>query len=98
LGTISTFGIGGVSGLITVYVTQPLDTVKTRMQSIEARRLYKNSFACGAMVLREEGIRALWAGAVPRLVRLVLSGGILFTMYEKSIELLDTLDPKKKYI
>ncbi|KKA25741.1 hypothetical protein T310_0219 [Rasamsonia emersonii CBS 393.64] len=30
LGTLSTFAIGGLAGLITVYVTQPLDTVKTR--------------------------------------------------------------------
>ncbi|KAG4426889.1 fumarase, partial [Cadophora sp. M221] len=26
LGTMATFGIGGIAGLITVYVTQPLDT------------------------------------------------------------------------
>ncbi|KAH1512090.1 tricarboxylate transporter (Ctp) [Aspergillus fumigatus Z5] len=30
LGTASTFALGGIAGLITVYVTQPLDTVKTR--------------------------------------------------------------------
>ena len=30
LGTVSTFGIGALAGLITVYVTQPLDTIKTR--------------------------------------------------------------------
>ncbi|UDD62976.1 hypothetical protein AFCA_010266 [Aspergillus flavus] len=30
LGTASTFAIGGMAGFITVYVTQPLDTVKTR--------------------------------------------------------------------
>jgi len=27
-----------------------------------------------------------------------LSGGIVFTMYEKSIDLMDKLDPDKKYI
>jgi len=30
LGAISTFGIGGMAGVITVYATMPLDTVKTR--------------------------------------------------------------------
>lgn len=30
LGTVSTFGIGALAGIITVYVTMPLDTVKTR--------------------------------------------------------------------
>ena len=81
-----------------MYVTQPLDTVKTRMQSIEARSLYRNSFACGAMIVRNEGFLTLWSGALPRLVRLMLSGGIVFTMYEKSIELMDRVDPEKRYI
>jgi solute carrier family 25 (mitochondrial citrate transporter), member 1 len=98
LGTISTFGIGGIAGLITVYVTQPLDTIKTRMQSIEARKTYKNSFHCAAMIFKNEGVLTFWSGALPRLVRLMLSGGIVFTMYEKGIELMDKLDPEKKYI
>ncbi|TAQ84115.1 hypothetical protein B7494_g7562 [Chlorociboria aeruginascens] len=98
LGALSTFGIGGIAGLITVYVTQPLDTIKTRMQSIEARRTYKNSFACAASIMKNEGLLTFWSGALPRLVRLMLSGGIVFTMYEKSIDLMDKLDPEKKYI
>lgn len=58
-----------------------MDTVKTRMQSIEAKTEYKNSFHCAARVVREEGFLTLWSGAVPRLGRLILSGGIVFTMY-----------------
>ncbi|SZF03699.1 unnamed protein product [Blumeria hordei] len=98
LGTLSTFGIGGVAGFITVYATQPLDTIKTRMQSIDARGVYKNSFTCASMIVSNEGIMTLWSGALPRLARLMLSGGIVFTMYEKSMELMAWLDPKKKYM
>ncbi|KAL2862906.1 putative mitochondrial tricarboxylate transporter (Ctp) [Aspergillus lucknowensis] len=98
LGTASTFALGGMAGLITVYVTQPLDTVKTRMQSLEASRNYKNSFVCAARILKDEGIFTFWSGAVPRLARLIMSGGIVFTMYEKSMDLLDSLDPERKYI
>ncbi|PBP19716.1 mitochondrial tricarboxylate transporter-like protein [Diplocarpon rosae] len=98
LGTLATFGIGGVAGLITVYVTQPLDTVKTRMQSIEARSLYKNSFACAASIAKNEGLLTFWSGALPRLARLIMSGGIVFTMYEKSIDLMARLDPDKKFV
>jgi solute carrier family 25 citrate transporter 1 len=98
LGTASTFGVGGAAGLITVYVTQPLDTVKTRMQSAEARKHYKHSLDCAVKVVKNEGVLTLWSGAMPRLVRLILSGGIVFTMYEKSIELMDRLDPDKRYI
>ena len=40
------------------------------MQSIEARKEYKNSFACAAKIFREEGLLTFWSGALPRLVRL----------------------------
>ncbi|KAK3902848.1 putative tricarboxylate transporter mitochondrial carrier protein [Staphylotrichum tortipilum] len=98
LGAVGTFAMGGIAGLITVYVTQPLDTIKTRMQSIEARQLYGNSFRCAGLIFRQEGILTFWSGALPRLARLIMSGGIVFTMYEKSIELMDRLDPEKKYL
>ncbi|PQE14436.1 tricarboxylate transport protein [Rutstroemia sp. NJR-2017a BBW] len=98
LGALSTFGIGGLAGIITVYVTQPLDTIKTRMQSIEARSLYKNSFHCAALIAKNEGLLTFWSGALPRLGRLIMSGGIVFTMYEQSIDLMGRLDPESKYI
>ncbi|KAL6149801.1 hypothetical protein ACJBU6_11333 [Exserohilum turcicum] len=98
LGAVSTFGLGGLAGIITVYTTMPIDTVKTRMQSIEARSSYKNSLDCVVKIFRDEGLLTFWAGALPRLGRLILSGGIVFTMYEKSMELMDKLDPQGKYI
>ncbi|KAK4153441.1 Tricarboxylate transport protein [Chaetomidium leptoderma] len=98
LGAVGTFGLGGVAGLITVYVTQPLDTIKTRMQSIDARQLYGNSFRCAAIIFKQEGVLTFWSGALPRLARLVMSGGIVFTMYEKSIDLMARLDPESRYI
>ncbi|KAK4185673.1 mitochondrial carrier domain-containing protein [Podospora australis] len=98
LGAVGTFAMGGIAGLITVYVTQPLDTIKTRMQSIEAKQLYRNSFRCASIIFKQEGILTFWSGALPRLARLIMSGGIVFTMYEKSMELFDKFDPERKYI
>lgn len=98
LGAVGTFAMGGLAGLVTVYVTQPLDTIKTRMQSIEARQQYGNTFRCASMIFKQEGVLTFWSGALPRLVRLVLSGGIVFTMYEKSMDMFDRLDPESKYI
>ncbi|KAJ8610420.1 hypothetical protein MRB53_038582 [Persea americana] len=98
LGSISTFAIGGVAGIITVFATQPIDTVKTRMQSLESKHLYKNSIDCGIKVVKEEGFFKLWSGAVPRLGRLIFSGGIVFTMYEKTMDLFEKADPDGKYL
>ena len=80
LGSITTFGIGAMAGTVTVYATMPLDTVKTRMQSIEARQVYQNTWNCAVRIAKEESILAFWSGAIPRLVRLSLSGGIVFAM------------------
>lgn len=61
------------------------------MQSLEASKNYKNSFVCAAKIFKHEGIFTFWSGAVPRLARLILSGGIVFTMYVFSISSLSRL-------
>ncbi|KAM5341829.1 hypothetical protein ACJ41O_014860 [Fusarium nematophilum] len=98
LGAAGTFAMGGLAGLVTVYVTQPLDTIKTRMQSIEARNMYGNSVKCATVIFKQEGVLTFWSGALPRLARLIVSGGLVFTMYEKSIEFMERVDPEMKYI
>jgi solute carrier family 25 citrate transporter 1 len=97
-GSIATFCMGGVAGIVTVYSTQPIDTVKTRMQSIEARQAYRSSWHCATRIVKEEGVRKLWSGAVMRLGRLIFSGGIVFAMYEKSMAMFDFLDPERVYV
>ncbi|OQE72679.1 hypothetical protein PENNAL_c0093G09795 [Penicillium nalgiovense] len=77
LGTAATFGIGGLAGLITV------------MQSLEASKHYKNSIVCATRIIKDEGVFTLWSGAMPRLARLIMSGGIVFTMF--------VTDPKSYY-
>ena len=74
-----TFATGAVAGVITVYVTQPFDTIKTRTQSAAGA----STVAAFRTVLHNDGIRGFWAGSTMRLGRLVFSGGIIFTVYEK---------------
>lgn len=74
-----TFGTGAVAGVITVYVTQPFDTIKTRAQSAKGES-FSTAFRS---VLMQDGIKGFWAGSTMRLGRLIFSGGIIFTVYEK---------------
>ncbi|ORX94377.1 mitochondrial tricarboxylate transporter [Basidiobolus meristosporus CBS 931.73] len=90
----TTFGMGMIAGTVTVYSTMPFDVVKTKMQSIHARQLYKNTLHCMWVVFRDEGVFALWKGATPRLSRLVFSGGIVFTVYEQVMKLFNYLSPQ----
>ncbi|KAH8922224.1 mitochondrial carrier [Atractiella rhizophila] len=86
------FGIGVLSGTITVYATMPLDVVKTRMQTLDAKKNYKNSFHCAWRILTEEGVLKFWKGATPRLARVAMSGGIVFMVYDKTVVLLGGRD------
>ncbi|POW11092.1 hypothetical protein PSTT_05496, partial [Puccinia striiformis] len=91
LPSFMTFVIGGVAGVVTVYCTMPLDVIKTRMQSLEAKTKYVNSFDCGYQIFKFEGVSRFWKGTTPRLIRLSLSGGIVFTVYENLIKLMGGL-------
>ncbi|PKK43287.1 hypothetical protein CI102_13317 [Trichoderma harzianum] len=82
--SIVTFATGAVAGVITVYATQPFDTMKTKSQSARGASATE---AC-RMVFAESGIRGFWRGSSMRLARLVFSGGIVFTIYEKVTALL----------
>nr|XP_018262175.1 solute carrier family 25 (mitochondrial citrate transporter), member 1 [Kwoniella dejecticola CBS 10117]OBR84333.1 solute carrier family 25 (mitochondrial citrate transporter), member 1 [Kwoniella dejecticola CBS 10117] len=84
-----TFGIGATAGVITVCESSDRTfVIKTRMQSLRAKTEYKNSLHCAYRVVTEEGFFKLWKGTVPRLGRLIMSGGIIFTVYEKSYPVL----------
>ncbi|KAG0256934.1 hypothetical protein BG011_004231 [Mortierella polycephala] len=87
-----TFGIGAVAGIVTVYTTMPLDVVKTKMQGLNARQLYSGVFDCFWKVFKNEGVLSFWNGATPRLARLSMSGGIVFSIYESVMTVLRQLD------
>lgn len=85
--TFTTFGSGALAGIITVYATQPFDSIKTVAQGA------KGATTAEAFrgILAQKGIRGFWSGSTMRLGRLVLSGGIVFTVYEQVSSLLSGL-------
>ncbi|KAI3406132.1 CTP1 [Candida oxycetoniae] len=85
----ATFLVGAFAGLVTVYTTMPIDTVKTRMQALGSDKQYSSTVNCFVKIFKHEGIATFWKGATPRLGRLILSGGIVFTIYEKMLVVLN---------
>lgn len=60
------FVAGTLGGIACVYVGQPLDTVKVKMQMFPS--LYKSGFRCGLETFKKDGIyKGLYAGTVPAL-------------------------------
>ncbi|KAF8976732.1 hypothetical protein BGZ46_008025 [Entomortierella lignicola] len=87
-----TFGIGAIAGIVTVYTTMPLDVIKTKMQGLNAKQLYGGVIDCAWKVFKNEGVLSFWSGATPRLARLSMSGGIVFSVYESTMSVLRGYD------
>lgn len=83
--------LGAASSLAVVSLTQPLDVIKTRMQSVNAPLIYKNSINCAYQIFIKEGIPTFWRGSLPRLLKVGLSGGISFGIYEYVENLMHSL-------
>ncbi|KAI9735752.1 MAG: hypothetical protein M1818_006360 [Claussenomyces sp. TS43310] len=78
LGVATTTFIGSLTGVCSVFTTQPLDVIKTRMQSLQAKARYGNTLNCVRILLRDEGASVFWSGAVQRLARLSMASAIMF--------------------
>jgi len=80
------FSIGALAGTVSTIANNPLDTIKTRMQS----KSYKGEGI--PFVLRslyqERGIRAFWAGTIPRILRVAPGQAITWAVFEKVSALL----------
>lgn len=70
---------GSVAGAAVVMVGQPLDTVKTKLQTF--RGLYAGPVDCLARTYRATGVRGLYAGVAPALVAGVAENSVLFACY-----------------
>jgi solute carrier family 25 protein 14/30 len=77
-----------ISGVISTYGTNPVDTVKSRIMNqpvdpVTGKGLiYRNSFHCIYRTVRDEGVTALWKGSVPNFCRTVPWLIIFFCIYE----------------
>ncbi|CAM9317919.1 unnamed protein product [Ectocarpus sp. 12 AP-2014] len=78
--------LGGLSGGIGPCVNNPLDVVKTRLQKqvvIPGQAPKYGGFMSGiSLIAKEEGVKALWKGLTPRLMRIMPGQAITFMTYE----------------
>lgn len=81
---------GSVGGTVGTLLNTPFDVVKSRIQSMPARRGQPIPwvFSGIATVFREEGVKALYKGLVPKIVRFAPGGGIMLVIYSSVIDLL----------
>lgn len=62
------FAHGGLAGMGATCIVQPLDLIKNRMQ-VSKPGQFSSSFACGASIIKNEGIRGIYVGLSAGLLR-----------------------------
>jgi len=72
---------GAVAGAVSVILTMPQDTVKSRMQGEEAKKLYKGTVDCLMKIVKNDGPMQLYAGTWPRMIRVSLDVAITFAIF-----------------
>ncbi len=66
---------GIIGSLMCVYIGQPFDTVKTRIQTRPEQ--YRGVLDCFKQTLRQEGLRAYWNGATAAAVSAVVENSVV---------------------
>eukprot|EP00871_Galdieria_phlegrea_P002217 jgi/Galph1/2997/GphlegSOOS_G1670.1 len=83
---------GAISGIVSAFVTHPLDVVKTRLQACSLQMVqigrprsqslkYFGTFQALSLIWKEEGLRGLWQGINPTIVGLIPTQAIFFAVY-----------------
>ncbi|KKP07851.1 tricarboxylate transport protein [Trichoderma harzianum] len=85
--SVTTFAMGAAAGTFTVHATQPFDSVKTRSQALKS----SGTIAAARSIINDYGFTGLWRGSTMRLGRLLLSGGIVFSVYETTREIVEAV-------
>jgi len=75
---------GALAAACAVVATMPMDVVKTRLQTQGSLtyRKYNGIYHCFRTILVEEGVKGLTTGLGPRLIYLVPSSALTFSLYE----------------
>ena len=88
LSAYQSFISGALAGAAGPLVSAPMDIVKTRFQSIDGvNGTYKYTGIHNAVtsIAKEEGLKTLWRGLLPRVMRLALGQAVTWTVTDKII-------------
>jgi solute carrier family 25 citrate transporter 1 len=76
------FMAGGTGGLVSVLLNNPIDVIKTQMQSLGGAERYKGTLDCAKIILRDEGVRGYYKGCTPRCFRVFFEMAFGFAIFE----------------
>jgi solute carrier family 25 protein 38 len=77
------FGSGVVAAGLATAITNPFDSIKTRIQL--RPREYRNMVQASRKMIAEDGFRSLFDGLAIRMARKAMSSALAWTLYEELI-------------
>jgi len=77
------FGSGVIAAGLATTITNPFDSIKTRIQLQPSR--YKNLVQAGRKMIVEDGMKSLFDGLALRISRKAMSSALAWTLYEELI-------------
>jgi solute carrier family 25 citrate transporter 1 len=91
-GSTQTFLSGGFAGALSVTTNNPIDVVKSRMQSQDKHHAkYTSTMDCFRTIWREEGIHGFFAGLPARAIRVFCGQAVTFMVYEHIVNMLQNV-------
>ena len=91
LGNMETGAIGALSGAISATTVYPMNLIRTRLQAqgtVLHPPVYGGIWDVTKQTVRNEGIRGLFKGATPNLLKVAPSVSISYIVYENSKRLM----------
>ncbi|KAM9441157.1 solute carrier family 25 member 15b [Clarias gariepinus] len=88
IGVVPTVFSGGVGGACLWLVIYPMDCVKSRIQVMSMTQSQAGFYKTFTHIFRTEGVRALYSGLTPTMIRTFPANGTLFLGYEFSRKLM----------
>lgn len=91
--------LGGISAIISGFITHPMDTTKIRMQNSGKRgppknNIHKSVFKTFRMIVKNEGVSGLYKGILPSMLREMTYSSMRLGLYEPIKYLFGEKDPK----
>ncbi|CAH6721163.1 hypothetical protein CLIB1444_05S04962 [[Candida] jaroonii] len=78
---IQSVGLQVAASAAVITITQPIDVVKSHMQSKNSHVIYKDSLGTAYRLVMEQGFTSLYKGTLPRGIKVLVSGGLSANLY-----------------